>query len=248
MDRWVDQVEVGNAYVNRVITGAIVRRQPFGGWKRSVVGPGAKAGGPNYVTQLGTWTTTAAPRHGIEPRRPVRDVLSRLGDHFDDSDMVWLRAAAASDAYWWDHEFSRPRDESGLLVEANDFRYVPRSRVVVRVGAGAGRRDVARTILASLAASVRVELSTPEPLAGMDAGGVPVVIESEQELIARLPRWSRIRLVGAAGPNLLGLAAAAEIDVIDLPVVANGHHEIRWYLREQAISRTLHRFGNLVGV
>ncbi|MDH3755104.1 MAG: bifunctional proline dehydrogenase/L-glutamate gamma-semialdehyde dehydrogenase, partial [Acidimicrobiia bacterium] len=53
---WLDRVQVGNAYVNRPITGAIVGRQPFGGWKRSVVGPGAKAGGPNYVAQLGTWT------------------------------------------------------------------------------------------------------------------------------------------------------------------------------------------------
>ncbi|MCW2548053.1 MAG: aldehyde dehydrogenase, partial [Mycobacterium sp.] len=46
VDRWVDRVEVGNAYVNRGITGAVVQRQPFGGWKGSVVGPGAKAGGP----------------------------------------------------------------------------------------------------------------------------------------------------------------------------------------------------------
>jgi RHH-type proline utilization regulon transcriptional repressor/proline dehydrogenase/delta 1-pyrroline-5-carboxylate dehydrogenase len=35
-----------------------VQRQPFGGWKRSAVGPGAKAGGPNYVAQLGTWRPT----------------------------------------------------------------------------------------------------------------------------------------------------------------------------------------------
>ncbi|HQD21843.1 MAG TPA: bifunctional proline dehydrogenase/L-glutamate gamma-semialdehyde dehydrogenase, partial [Arachnia sp.] len=46
---WLDRVEAGNLYVNRSITGAIVRRQPFGGWKRSAVGPGAKAGGPDYL-------------------------------------------------------------------------------------------------------------------------------------------------------------------------------------------------------
>ena len=45
-------IEAGNLYVNRPITGAIVGRQPFGGWKASSVGPGAKAGGPNYVLQL----------------------------------------------------------------------------------------------------------------------------------------------------------------------------------------------------
>src|SRR3546814_7097875 len=42
---WLDRVQAGNLYVNRGITGAIVQRQPFGGWKRSSVGGGAKAGG-----------------------------------------------------------------------------------------------------------------------------------------------------------------------------------------------------------
>ena len=37
------------------------------------------------------------------------------------------------------------------------------------------------------------------------------------------------------------------MDVIDEPVVSSGRLEMRWYLHEQAISRTLHRFGNLIG-
>ena len=49
VDRWLRAVRVGNAYVNRHLTGAIVRRQPFGGWKRSSVGGGPKAGGPHYA-------------------------------------------------------------------------------------------------------------------------------------------------------------------------------------------------------
>ena len=55
IERWREAVRAGNLYVNRGTTGAIVRRQPFGGWKRSVVGPGAKAGGPNYVASMGSW-------------------------------------------------------------------------------------------------------------------------------------------------------------------------------------------------
>src|SRR5690606_26558690 len=51
----LDRVQAGNLYVNRGITGAIVQRQPFGGWKRSSVGPGTKAGGPNYLIGLGNW-------------------------------------------------------------------------------------------------------------------------------------------------------------------------------------------------
>jgi RHH-type proline utilization regulon transcriptional repressor/proline dehydrogenase/delta 1-pyrroline-5-carboxylate dehydrogenase len=41
---------VGNLYINRNITGAIVARQPFGGFKLS--GVGSKAGGPDYLLQF----------------------------------------------------------------------------------------------------------------------------------------------------------------------------------------------------
>jgi RHH-type proline utilization regulon transcriptional repressor/proline dehydrogenase/delta 1-pyrroline-5-carboxylate dehydrogenase len=41
---------VGNLYVNRGITGAIVGRQPFGGNRLS--GTGSKAGGPDYLLQF----------------------------------------------------------------------------------------------------------------------------------------------------------------------------------------------------
>ncbi|TGL33507.1 aldehyde dehydrogenase family protein [Leptospira perdikensis] len=41
------KIDVGNLYINRGITGAIVHRQPFGGGKLS--GTGAKAGGPDYL-------------------------------------------------------------------------------------------------------------------------------------------------------------------------------------------------------
>jgi RHH-type proline utilization regulon transcriptional repressor/proline dehydrogenase/delta 1-pyrroline-5-carboxylate dehydrogenase len=56
---WRERIEVGNAYINRGTTGAIVQRQPFGGWKQSVFGSGAKAGGPNYGLSLGTWHDTS---------------------------------------------------------------------------------------------------------------------------------------------------------------------------------------------
>ena len=35
VEQWLDDVEGGNAYVNRGTTGAVVQRKPFGGWKRS---------------------------------------------------------------------------------------------------------------------------------------------------------------------------------------------------------------------
>jgi RHH-type transcriptional regulator, proline utilization regulon repressor / proline dehydrogenase / delta 1-pyrroline-5-carboxylate dehydrogenase len=44
------EFRVGNLYINRKITGALVHRQPFGGFKMS--GIGSKAGGPDYLLQF----------------------------------------------------------------------------------------------------------------------------------------------------------------------------------------------------
>ncbi len=44
------QFDVGNLYVNRGITGAMVERHPFGGFKMS--GLGSKTGGPDYLIQF----------------------------------------------------------------------------------------------------------------------------------------------------------------------------------------------------
>ncbi|NET53782.1 MAG: aldehyde dehydrogenase family protein, partial [Merismopedia sp. SIO2A8] len=46
----LEEFEVGNLYINRNTTGAIVSRQPFGGFKMS--GVGSKAGGPDYLLQF----------------------------------------------------------------------------------------------------------------------------------------------------------------------------------------------------
>jgi len=59
------RLPVGNFYVNRHITGAMVGRQPFGGNRRS--GVGAKAGGPDYLAQFvePRVVTENTMRHGL---------------------------------------------------------------------------------------------------------------------------------------------------------------------------------------
>ena len=56
---------VGNLYVNRHITGAMVGRQPFGG--RRLSGAGAKAGGPDYLHEFveGRLVSENVVRHGL---------------------------------------------------------------------------------------------------------------------------------------------------------------------------------------
>ncbi len=50
LDKVRKRFKVGNLYLNRGITGALVERQPFGGFKMS--GVGSKAGGPDYLLQF----------------------------------------------------------------------------------------------------------------------------------------------------------------------------------------------------
>jgi len=61
----IDRSPVGNLYVNRAITGAMVARQPFGGNKLS--GTGTKAGGPGYLLQFvePRVVTENTMRHGL---------------------------------------------------------------------------------------------------------------------------------------------------------------------------------------
>ena len=65
VDYVADRSPVGNLYVNREITGAMVGRQPFGGNRLS--GTGTKAGGPGYLLQFvePRVVTENTVRHGL---------------------------------------------------------------------------------------------------------------------------------------------------------------------------------------
>lgn len=216
VEHWLDRVEVGNAYVNRHITGAIVQRQSFGGWKASVVGSGAKAGGPNYVAQLGRWED--AP-----------DVPSRTADPAG-----WLAWARADDARAWVTEFSQEHDPSALGVESNLFRYRPVPGITVRVGAGAPDVEVQRVLAAAARAGVPATVVGPE-----------TTDEAFAEAVADGKVTGRIRVVGQA-PGLRDAAASrlGSVTVLDGPVLASGRRELLTMLREQAVSRTMHRYGH----
>jgi RHH-type proline utilization regulon transcriptional repressor/proline dehydrogenase/delta 1-pyrroline-5-carboxylate dehydrogenase len=67
LDRARREFMVGNLYLNRPITGALVNRQPFGGFKMS--GIGSKAGGRDYLLQfvIPRTVTEHTVRRGFAP-------------------------------------------------------------------------------------------------------------------------------------------------------------------------------------
>ncbi|MEQ1854199.1 MAG: aldehyde dehydrogenase family protein, partial [Chthoniobacteraceae bacterium] len=200
---WRDRVEAGNAYINRAITGAIVQRQPFGGWKRSVIGPGAKAGGPDYV-----------------------HAFCRLAE----SD-----AAGVSYDRWWSEYFSKEHDPSGLRAESNVLRYRPFRGVILRLETD-DRVATGRAHLAARVCGVNLVISIATD-------------ESDQDLVRRLPVLAReaqiFRTVSPPSDSVLHAAHAAGLNWIDAPILADGRIELPRWLREQSISETRHRYGQV---
>jgi RHH-type proline utilization regulon transcriptional repressor/proline dehydrogenase/delta 1-pyrroline-5-carboxylate dehydrogenase len=183
----------------------------------------------------------------------VRSVLDaiRAGWALSAEELASLEAAAASDAYWMAAEFGPGQDEAALFCEANVLRYRPLPSVIVRVatGPGASPLGLARVLLASVAAGVASGLTVsvhPGARAGTSPlPGIPVVTESADELALRLAGLpgTRVRLLGdEAGLRVL----EPPVHVDARPPVLLGRVELLRYLREQTVSRTLHRFGSVV--
>ncbi|GAA1058707.1 bifunctional proline dehydrogenase/L-glutamate gamma-semialdehyde dehydrogenase [Agromyces bracchium] len=253
---WLANVEAGNLYVNRGITGAIVQRQPFGGWKRSSVGAGAKAGGPNYLFGLGDW----APDHsepsrslhlrGLEQR--VTDLIEASQSSLEYEAYEMLRRSALSDAVAWADEYATVKDVSGLGVERNLFRYLPLP-VTIRVSEDAMLAEGLRVIAAGILAKSPLSISTAHELpkgvrALLASRDVRVVREGDAGWIARAGKGEvtgRVRLVGGSAAALAeATGGTPDLAVWSHPVTPSGRVELLPFLHEQAISITNHRFGN----
>lgn len=263
IDLWLRRVQAGNAYINRGITGAIVRRQSFGGWKKSAIGAGTKAGGPNYLHGLVDWADAPvaaelrAPRPSVAPLLTAAQQAGVAGD-----DLEWLRAAFGSDAAAWENEFGVARDASQLGIERNVLRYLPVS-VTIRATEDASTAQLVRELGAAIAAGSRPELSTPVALPSqianvLSAAGISVHFEDEAAWTKRVAALAakdgaqasaRVRIV--AGATRAEAAAAVYVAANGKPdvavyggeVVSAGRVEMLPYLHEQAVSITAHRFG-----
>ncbi|MDQ0728198.1 proline dehydrogenase family protein [Microbacterium sp. W4I20] len=277
LEYWLEHVQAGNLYVNRGITGAIVQRQPFGGWKRSSVGPGAKAGGPNYLIGLGSWrsrpggpASSTLHLRGLDSR--ITGLIESAQPSLEYEDFEWLRRSALSDALAWDREFGQVRDVSHLGVERNLFRYRP-VPVEIRATDDAALQDLLRVVIAGVRAGADFVLSTPtglpaevrRALGDLDA---LVFLETDDEWMQRMlrddepaegtpgpaARARRVRLVGgrsavAAAHTALATASAGNPDlaVYDGEVTAAARIELLPFVHEQSITVTAHRYGNIDG-
>ena len=259
VSRWLETVQAGNLYVNRGITGAIVQRQPFGGWKRSTVGTSAKAGGPNYLLTLGSWSAIETEPvsdirlDGLSKR--VSSVIKKAQSGIDFPDFDRVRRAAISDEAAWNHHYGGSRDVSDLGVERNVMRYRP-VPVTLRLSEGEPLGHLVRLIAAASLADSRITISSAVPLPttlvesfddlAPSAQVHDVIIESDASWLAHAASLTgRVRLIGGSHIALAdAVGGNPDVAIYSGPVTTSGRIELLPFLREQAVSITAHRFGN----
>ncbi|WP_295787641.1 aldehyde dehydrogenase family protein [uncultured Microbacterium sp.] len=223
LELWLDGVEAAVLRVNRPATGAVVQREPLGGWGDAAVGDGAMAGGPNRLVTLGSWrpstggaSSSTLHLRGLDSR--ITALIEAAQPTLSYEAFDWLRRGALSDAVAWDREFGRVRDVSRLGVERNLRRYRP-TAVAVRATGDASWQAVLRVLVAAVRSGSTFTLSTPVGLPAavrhlLGESGVAVSVETDEQWLQRLaggipdagdgeplaaaPRPQRIRLVGPA--------------------------------------------------
>lgn len=243
--RWTERVQVGNAYVNRPITGAIVQRQPFGGWKRSAYGAGSKAGGPLYVASLCRMVND--PAADLTSHVPKADLDAHNKVYGEDAEHAHFAHAIAA--------FERPADPSGLVAESNVYRRlplneaIPDARPYLRLSKDADEAECRRAL--------KVVLSMRHVwVVSVDPSHSPYLIErvakvagfcevqAEDEFAELIGPNARVRVVGKVGSVLREASRVHGVPLFEGPVTNCPRLELHPYYLEQALSVTRHRHGN----
>ncbi|MCH9614484.1 MAG: 1-pyrroline-5-carboxylate dehydrogenase [Chlamydiia bacterium] len=244
---WERQIVAGNCYINRGITGAIVRRQPFGGTKRSCFGRGSKAGGPNYLAQFMFSNQLSMPKQ----KHHVNDWVNNLTKLLEKIDLttqeqgIWF-ASIANYSYWW-NKFKEPQDLSKIVGQDNYLKYLPHENMHVRINRNDRPLDYLRIFAAALTCHTRLHVSI-DPSKTRWKALLPifhVVEETEEAFIKRLHNVSRIRVANPPSDALATKAAEIGCHLDAKPVLASGRFELLHYIREMAVSTDYHRYGNL---
>ena len=162
---WLAGIRAGNLYVNRVTTGAIVLRQPFGGFGKSAFGPGIKAGGPNYVAQLMDFEEGGEPAGSAaiedDRLRVLQDALLEGPADLPAHDASRLVTAIASYDKNVREEFGTEHDHFRLVGQDNLRGYLPVRELRVRVHPDDTVFEIFARVCAARAVGCRVTVSVP---------------------------------------------------------------------------------------
>ncbi|WP_270967608.1 proline dehydrogenase family protein [Campylobacter upsaliensis] len=250
-------IEAGNIYINKPTTGAIVLRQPFGGVKKSAIGFGRKVGIYNYITQFMDIEAKADTNLLDSPLANALEKLSKASDESTQATLANATLMAKSYAYHYKHEFSVARDYVNIRGEDNLFSYTRIKNLAFRVCEQDSLQDILGVIigchtlgLSPLVSHDSAQSSIIKELKKICKAvdlGADFVEENEEQFIAKISKFERIRYHAKADKNsplYQATAKEAKIIIRDKPLL-NGRFELLFYHNEKALSVSYHRYGNL---
>ncbi len=184
---WIQKIHVGNAYINRAITGSMVQRQPFGGMKASVFGQAFKAGGPQYVLQFVHAKQTHLPEGTADWIPRVLPLYRFLADKIlSASEKERWKHTLCNYAFYWRHYFSHPQDPSCLIGQDNLLYYIPRKELVIRFQEGDSPFDLFLAIGAALTCGSHLLISGPSLPPLIPLPRIAYIEENESSFLERI--------------------------------------------------------------
>jgi RHH-type proline utilization regulon transcriptional repressor/proline dehydrogenase/delta 1-pyrroline-5-carboxylate dehydrogenase len=245
---WKNNIEAGNLYINRGITGAIVSRQPFGGMKRSSFGGGIKAGGKNYVASFVEFSENSTTNNSIFPKT----IYSAFESILTSNEIIRFQSAVESYNDNWKCEFSQERDIHHLLGEQNTFRYLPLKNMILRVQKADELCDIlmilaaANTVKTPITISISVDYVKFEALIKSIKNEFKIVIQSETDFLNEMESFERIRTVSnELSTQFYQKAAKIGKYIATAKPITEGRIELLHYVKEQSIAFEYHRYGSI---
>jgi RHH-type proline utilization regulon transcriptional repressor/proline dehydrogenase/delta 1-pyrroline-5-carboxylate dehydrogenase len=249
-----EKLHAGNLYINRVTTGAIVIRQPFGGMGKSAIGSGKKAGGLNYISQFMQLSfKDKIPKNlYINKLKPLIEEENKIAYSLEKTVRI-----TAEFTHWLEAHFNKEHDYSNIRGESNVIRYIGVTSVLLRFE----EEDILYEMLASIAAAkmvgAKVYLSIPtnpqseallyleEKKSFLLESDDTFALEDETALVQSMQSVQRIRFLKP--PNILVYEAVSQhaLYIATEPFIEHGRMELMHYFIEQSISESYHRYGNL---
>lgn len=249
-----EKILAGNLYINRMTTGAIVIRQPFGGMGKSAIGSGKKAGGFNYISQF--------MKLSFEDKsfnNPYADKLKPLLDEENEIAYSLEKTLRLTNdfTHWLYVHFNKEHDYSNIRGESNVIRYIGVKSVLFRFE----EDDVLYEILASIAAAkmvgAKVHVSIPkepksealiylqEKIIFLIESDDTFALEDEIALSEAMQSVQRIRFLQPPDISVYEAVCEQALYIASEPFIEHGRMELMHYFIEQSISDSYHRYGNL---
>ncbi|WP_229860093.1 aldehyde dehydrogenase family protein [Candidatus Sulfurimonas baltica] len=154
-----EKLHAGNLYINRMTTGAIVIRQPFGGMGKSAIGSGKKAGGFNYISQF--------MKLHVEDKSCANSYINKLKPLLKEESKIAYSlektlTQTTDFTYWLDTHFTKEHDYSNIRGESNIIRYIGVKSVLLRFEESDLLHEMLSSIACAKMVGAKVYVSIPQ--------------------------------------------------------------------------------------